>query len=43
MLSVDNLSTIREAARGKPSYLAFAHRDSFRDAERLSGIPAPRR
>jgi uncharacterized protein YecE (DUF72 family) len=42
MLTVDNLSTIRDAARGKPSYLALAHRDSFRDAERLTGLPATR-
>ena len=41
-LSVDNLSTIREAAQGKPSYLVFSHRDSFRDAERLTDVPAPR-
>ena len=34
-LSVDSLATIREATRGKPSYVAFTHRDSFRDAERL--------
>ncbi|MFI5362884.1 MAG: DUF72 domain-containing protein [Elusimicrobiota bacterium] len=41
-LSVDNLSTIREAAREKPSYLAFSHRDAFRDAQRLLDVPAPR-
>lgn len=41
-LSVDNLTTIREAARGKPSYLVFSHRDGFRDAERLLDVPAPR-
>jgi len=37
---VDDLSTIREAAVEKPSYLVFSHRDAFRDAERLI---APRR
>jgi uncharacterized protein YecE (DUF72 family) len=42
MLTVDNLSTIREAARGKPSYAAFTHRDAFRDAERLRDVPAER-
>ncbi|MBI3565616.1 MAG: DUF72 domain-containing protein [Elusimicrobia bacterium] len=36
-LSVDKLSTIREAARGKPSYVVFSHRDAFRDADRLAG------
>ncbi|MFI5363847.1 MAG: DUF72 domain-containing protein [Elusimicrobiota bacterium] len=41
-LSVDNLSTIREAAREKPSYLVLTHRDAFRDAERLLDIPTPR-
>ena len=41
-LSVDNLSTIREAAREKPSYLVFSHRDAFRDAERLVEVPVPR-
>ncbi len=39
-LSVDNMSTIREAAAGKPSYLVFSHRDGFRDAERLLGAAA---
>ncbi len=34
-MPVANLSTIREATRQKPSYVAFAHRDAFRDAERL--------
>jgi hypothetical protein len=38
-LSVDNLSTIREAAHGKPSYLTFSHRDAFRDAQRLTERP----
>ena len=38
-LSVDNLATIREAAREKPSYLVFSHRDAFRDAERLLDRP----
>jgi hypothetical protein len=42
MLTVDNMSTIRDAARGKPSYLAFTHRDAFRDAERLRDVPASR-
>ena len=41
-LSVDNLATIREAARGKPSYLVLSHRDAFRDAERLLDVPAAR-
>lgn len=41
-LPVDKLSTIREAARGKPSYLTFTHRDAFRDAERFLGASAPR-
>lgn len=41
-LSVDNMSTIREAAAGKPSYLVFSHRDAFRDAERLLDVPAAR-
>ncbi|HEX4047223.1 MAG TPA: DUF72 domain-containing protein [Elusimicrobiota bacterium] len=40
-LSVDDLSTIREAARDKPSYLALTHRDAFRDAERLLGASRP--
>lgn len=34
-LAVDNMSTIREAALEKPSYLVFSHRDAFRDADRL--------
>jgi hypothetical protein len=34
------MSTIREAALEMPSYLAFSHRDAFRDADRL--IPGPR-
>lgn len=34
-LGVDDLSTIRAAAAGKPAYLVFSHRDAFRDAERL--------
>lgn len=42
-LSVDNMSTIREAARGKPAYLVFSHRDSFRDAERLLEAPGAAR
>ena len=46
MLSVENLSTIRAAAQEKPSYLALAYRDAFRDAERLigpaAGLPPPR-
>ncbi|MFI5346897.1 MAG: DUF72 domain-containing protein [Elusimicrobiota bacterium] len=37
--SVDNMSTIREAAIEKPSYVVFSHRDAFRDAERLSSPP----
>jgi uncharacterized protein YecE (DUF72 family) len=37
-LSVDNMATIREAAREKPSYLVFTHRDAFRDAERLLDV-----
>jgi uncharacterized protein YecE (DUF72 family) len=41
-LSVDKLSTIREAAQGKPAYLVFSHRDAFRDAERLIDVPATR-
>ncbi|HXT01809.1 MAG TPA: DUF72 domain-containing protein [Elusimicrobiota bacterium] len=42
-LSVDNLSTIKDAARGKPAYLVLSHRDAFRDAERLLGAaPAAR-
>ena len=41
-LSVDNLATIREAAREKPAYLVFTHRDAFRDAERLLDIPVAR-
>ena len=41
-LSVDNLATIREAAREKPSYLVFTHRDAFRDAERLLDAGAAR-
>lgn len=36
-LSVDNLATIKDAARGKPAYLVLSHRDAFRDAERLLG------
>jgi uncharacterized protein YecE (DUF72 family) len=39
-LSVDNMSTLREAASGKPGYVVFSHRDAFRDAERLLGAPA---
>jgi len=39
-LSVDNMSTLREAARGKPAYLVLSHRDAFRDAERLLDAPA---
>jgi uncharacterized protein YecE (DUF72 family) len=39
-LSVDNMSTISEAAREKPTYLVFSHRDAFRDAERV--IPPAR-
>jgi uncharacterized protein YecE (DUF72 family) len=38
-LSVDNMSTIREAALERPSYLVFSHRDAFRDADRLV-VPA---
>ncbi|MDE2490146.1 MAG: DUF72 domain-containing protein [Elusimicrobia bacterium] len=34
-LGVDDLSTIRAAAADAPSYVAFSHRDAFRDAERL--------
>jgi uncharacterized protein YecE (DUF72 family) len=41
-LSVDNLATIQDAGRDKPSYLALAHRDAFRDAERLTGLPPAR-
>ncbi|MDE2143839.1 MAG: DUF72 domain-containing protein [Elusimicrobia bacterium] len=37
--SVDNMSTIREAALQRPSYLVFSHRDAFRDADRLF-VPA---
>jgi uncharacterized protein YecE (DUF72 family) len=40
--SVDNLSTLREAASGKPSYLVLSHRDAFRDGERLLDVPSPR-
>jgi uncharacterized protein YecE (DUF72 family) len=39
-MTVGNLSTIREAAAGKPAYLILSHRDAFRDAERLRGGPA---
>jgi len=42
-VSVENLSTLREAAGGKPSYLVLSHRDAFRDAERLQGAAAPSR
>jgi len=38
-LSVDNMSTIRAAAAGKPAYLVLSHRDAFRDAERLTAGP----
>jgi uncharacterized protein YecE (DUF72 family) len=38
-MSVDNLSTLRDAARGKPAYLVLSHRDAFRDAERLLDAP----
>lgn len=39
-LSVDNLSTLREAAGDGAACLALSHRDSFRDAERLTaGLP----
>jgi len=41
-LSVDNLSTIKDAARGKPAYLVLSHRDAFRDAERLLAGPSAR-
>jgi uncharacterized protein YecE (DUF72 family) len=41
-LSVDNMSTIVEAAREGPSYLVFSHRDAFRDADRLAGPPPAR-
>ena len=42
MLSVDNMSTITESARERPSYLVFSHRDAFRDADRLAGPPPAR-
>jgi len=34
-LSVDNMSTIRSAAAGRPAYALLSHRLSFPDAERL--------
>jgi hypothetical protein len=34
-LSVDSMSTICEAARGRPAYAVLTHRQAFADAERL--------
>ena len=42
--SVDELTTIRRVPDDVPAYLVFAHRDAFRDAERLvDARPAGRR
>jgi uncharacterized protein YecE (DUF72 family) len=42
-LSVDNMSTIRSAAAGRPAYAVLTHRLAFADAERLAQPEAPPR
>ncbi len=43
VLGVDNMATIAAASAGVPSYVALAHRSSFRDAERLKEILGSKR
>lgn len=39
-MSVDELSTIARAVRGRPACAVFSHRAAFRDAERLAAMTA---
>ncbi|MCM2304706.1 MAG: DUF72 domain-containing protein [Elusimicrobia bacterium] len=43
VLGVDNMATISSAAADVPAYIAFSHRASFRDAERLKELLGAKR
>jgi hypothetical protein len=43
VLGVDNMATISSASADIPAYIAFSHRASFRDAERLKELLGPKR